>query len=228
MAKKLLRIAVQWIRLGPIKVALLLMLEWLYLKLMLLGCDGHIVHRRGHPLGRGASVHLILHPLKHLFGLGRRGDKMVLVQDRTVNQVLLVLSKDVSSWRLIISVSVTVKVWGCSGLPLLRLSALHLDDFILELDLDAFVALHLAHVRMIQWQYRGIQELILGQLPLPAVLEAAVEGLAEFLLGDAAIRILIHTWATLHVRQLHVVIGHEDDAFFPLAILILFLRILTL
>ena len=125
----------------------------------------------------------------------------------------------------IICLGVTVQVRGCRRLPLVRLSALHLDDFILELDLNAFIALHLAHVRMIERQHGGIQELVLGQLP---VLEAAVEGLAEFLLREAASRILIHTWAALHVRQLHVVIGHEDDAFFPLAILILFLRILTL
>ena len=31
--------------------------------------------------------------------------------------------------------------------------SLYLDDFILELDLHAFVALHLAHVRMIQRQH---------------------------------------------------------------------------
>ena len=125
------------------------MLEWLYLKLMLLGCDRHIVHRRGHPLGRGDGVHLILHALQHLFGLGRRGDQMVLVQDRTVNQVFLVLSKDVRSLMLFICVVVSVQVRGCRRLPLLRLSALHLDDFILELDLHAFVTLHLAHVWMI-------------------------------------------------------------------------------
>ena len=69
--------------LGSIQVAIGLRLEWLYLKLMLLCCDRHIVHR-GHPLGCDAGITLILHPLKHLFGLGRRGDKMVLVQDRTV------------------------------------------------------------------------------------------------------------------------------------------------
>ena len=95
-----------------------------------------------------------------------------------------------------ICVGVTVQVRGCRRLPLVRLSALHLDDFILELDLNAFIALHLAHVRMIQRQDRGIQELVLGQLP---VLEAAVEGLAEFLLREAASRILIGTWAALHV-----------------------------
>ena len=72
------------IRLGSIQVAIGLRLEWLYLKLMLLSCDCHIVHR-GHPLRCDAGVPLILHPLKHLFGLGGRGYKVVLVQDRTVN-----------------------------------------------------------------------------------------------------------------------------------------------
>ena len=91
----------------------------------------------------------MLHPLEHLFGLGRRGDKMVLVKDRAVNQIFLVLSKYVRSLMLVICVGVSVQVRGCRGLPLVRLVALHLDDFILELDLHAFVALHLAHVRMI-------------------------------------------------------------------------------
>ena len=85
MAKELLRVAVQGIRLGSIQLALGLGLEWLYLKLMLLSCDRHIVHR-GHPLGyEGGGIFLVLHALKHLFGLGRRGYEMVLVQDRTVN-----------------------------------------------------------------------------------------------------------------------------------------------
>ena len=72
------------IRLGSIQVAIGLRLEWLYLKLMLLSCDSHIVHR-SHPLGCDAGIPLILHPLKHLFGLGRRGNEVVLIQDRTVN-----------------------------------------------------------------------------------------------------------------------------------------------
>jgi hypothetical protein len=48
---------------------------------------------------------------------------------------------------------VSVKVRGCRRLPLLCLSALHLDNLILELDLHTLVTLNLAHVRMIQRQH---------------------------------------------------------------------------